>query len=168
MQQKQEETNWLYKIAHAVNGMGVVIIFLLMLLTVTDVVLRKMFNKGILGTLEISEFMMATIVYFSLAEGELKGRNVSIDLLVNRLSLKSRAIIEAIVRFLGFVLYCFITFAVFGYAALMKASGEVSLDLWLPKYPFIYIVAAVLILFSIVLLFRMVVALQEMWRLWIR
>ena len=168
MQQHQEETNWLYKIARAVNGMGIVIIFLLMLLTVTDVVLRKIFNKGILGTLEISEFMMVAIVYFSLAEGELKDRNVNIDLLVNRLSLKSRAIIDVIVKILGFFLYCFITFAAFGYAALMKSSGEVSLDLWLPKYPFIYIVAVTLILFCVVLFFRMIVAWQEMWRLWIR
>lgn len=168
MQQKQEEANWFYKIAHAVNGMGMVIIFLLMLLTVADVVLRKMFNKGILGTLEISEFMMAAIVFFSLAEGELKDRNVNVDLLVNRLSLKSRAIIDAIVKILGFVLYCFITFAVFGYAKLMKSSGEVSLDLWLPRYPLIYIVAAALILLCFVLLFRMIISLQEMWRLWIR
>jgi TRAP-type mannitol/chloroaromatic compound transport system permease small subunit len=168
MPQKQEETNWLYKIAHMVNGMGMVIILLLMLLTVTDVVLRKIFNKGILGTLEISEFMMAAIVYFSLAEGELKDRNVNVDLLFNRLSLKSRAIIDVFVKILGFLLYCSITFAVFGYAALMKYSGEVSLDLWLPKYPFLYIVAIALILLCAVLFFRLIVACQVMWRLWIR
>jgi TRAP-type C4-dicarboxylate transport system permease small subunit len=168
MQQKREEINWLCKIAHMLNGIGVVIIFLLMLLTVADVVLRKIFYKGILGTLEISEFMMVAIVYFSLAEGELKDRNVNVDLLVNRLSLRNRAIIDALIKMIGFVLYCFITYAVFSYAALMKSSGEVSLDLWLPKYPLIYIVAAALILFSVVLLFRMIVAWRELWRLWIR
>ncbi len=168
MQQKQEEASWLYKTAHALNSIGVVIIFLLMLLTVADVVLRKIFNKGILGTLEISEFMMVAIVFFSLAEGELKDRNVNVDLMVNRLSPRSRAIIDVIVKIIGFSLYCFITFAVFGYAALVKSSGEVSLDLWLPKYPLIYIVAVALIIFSVVLLFRMIVALRAMWRLWIR
>ncbi len=168
MQQKQEEAGWLYKIAHALNCIGVAILFLLMLLTVADVVLRKIFNKGILGTLEISEFMMVAIVFFSLAEGELKDRNVNVDLLVNRLSPKSRAFIDAIVKIVGLILYCCITFAVFNYAALMKSSGEVSLDLWLPKYPLIYIIAAALIIFSIVLLFRMIVSLQEMWRLWTR
>lgn len=168
MYQNHAEAGWLYKIAHALNSIGVVIIFLLMLLTVADVVLRKIFNKGILGTLEISEFMMAAVVFFSLAEGELKDRNVNVDLLVNRLSLKNRAIIDAIVKIIGFVLYCFITFSVFSYAFLMKSSGEVSLDLWLPKYPFIYIAAVALIIFSVVLLVRMIVALQEMWRLWIR
>jgi TRAP-type C4-dicarboxylate transport system permease small subunit len=168
MQQKQEVKRWLYKIAHALNSLGVVIIFLLMLLTVTDVVLRKVFSKGILGTLEISEFMMAAMVFFSLAEGELNDRNVNVDLVVNRLSAKIRAIIDAIVKIIGFVLYCFIAFAVFRYATLVKSSGEVSLDLWLPKYPLIYIVAVALILFSVVLFFRMLVALQEMWRLWTR
>lgn len=168
MQQKREAPNWLHKITHAANYISVAVIFLLMLLTLADVVLRKMFNKGILGTLEISEFMMGVIVYFSLAEGELKNRNVNIDLLVNRLSLKSRAIIDAIVKILGFVLFCFIAFAVFGYAALVKSSGEVSLDLWLPKYPLIYAVAVALILFCAVLLFRMIAASQELWRRWIQ
>lgn len=168
MQQKREETNWLSKIAHMLNGIGVAITFLLMLLTMTDVVLRKIFNKGILGTLEISEFMMVAIVYFSLAEGELKDRNVSVDLLVNRLSLKSRAIIDVLVKIIGFVLYCFITYAVFSYAGLMKSSGEVSPDLWLPRYPLIYIVAVALVLVSFVLLFRMSAAWRELWRLWIR
>jgi TRAP-type C4-dicarboxylate transport system permease small subunit len=168
MQQKRETTNWLGKVTRAVNGIGIVIIFLLMLLTVTDVVLRKVFNKGILGTLEISEFMMSAIVFFSLAEGELQNRNVNVDLFVRKLSLKSRVIIDAIMKILGFVLYCFITFAIFGYAGLMKSSGEVSLDLWLPKYPLIYVVAVALIIFSAVLLFRMITAIKDVWRLWTR
>jgi predicted ABC-type exoprotein transport system permease subunit len=71
-------------------------------------------------------------------------------------------------KILGFVLYCFITFAVFGYAGLMKSSGEVSLDLWLPKYPLIYVVAVALIIFSAVLLFRMITAIKDVWRLWTR
>ncbi len=167
MRQKQEKVNWLYRISHAVNCTGMGIIFLLMILTVADVVLRKIFNKGILGTLEISEFMMAVAVFFSLAEGELKGRNVKIDLLVSKIALKNRSIIDAIVKSLGFVFYCFVTYAVFGYAALIKSSGEVTLDLWLPKHPFVYICAAALILFSIVLFFRMIVALRNMWRIWI-
>ena len=168
MEQKQETTNWLNKIAYAVNGIGVGIIFLLMLLTVTDVVLRKLFSKGVLGTLEISEFMMVAIVFFSLAEGELKDRNVNVDLVIQKLPWKSRVIIDAIVKILGFVLYCFITVAVFFYAQSMKSSGEVSMDLWLPKYPIIYIVAATLILFSVVLFLRLIIAIKEVRRLWIR
>ncbi len=165
---EQKEAGWLHTLAHTLNGIGVVLIFLLMFLTVADVVLRKILNQGILGTLEISEFMMVAIVYFSLAEGELKQRNVNVDVLVKRLSLKSQTIIDAIVKTIGFILYCLIAYAVFGYAALMKSSGEVSLDLLLPKYPLIYIVALALIPFSLVLLFRMMFAWQNLRRLWIR
>ncbi|HPK54695.1 MAG TPA: hypothetical protein PK114_09530, partial [Smithellaceae bacterium] len=87
MRQKQEKVNWLYRISHAVNCTGMGIIFLLMILTVA--------------------------VFFSLAEGELKGRNVKIDLLVSKIALKNRSIIDAIVKSLGFVFYCFVTYAVF-------------------------------------------------------
>jgi TRAP-type C4-dicarboxylate transport system permease small subunit len=168
MQQEQGTTTLFHKIAHAINVIGMLIMFFLMFLTVADVVLRKVFSKGVLGTLEISEFMMVAIVFFSLAEGEIKDRNVNVDLFVNWLSPKSRVIIDAVIKILGFIFYCFITFAVFGYAGLMKSSGEVSLDLWLPKYPIIYLVAILLILFSVVLIYRMIVALREVKRLWIR
>ncbi|PKN71545.1 MAG: hypothetical protein CVU54_00550 [Deltaproteobacteria bacterium HGW-Deltaproteobacteria-12] len=164
----EQKTGWLHTLAHTLNGIGIVLIFLLMFLTVADIVLRKILNQGILGTLEISESMMVAIVYFSLAAGELKERNVNVDLLVSRLSLKSQKIIDAVVKTIGFILYCLIAYAVFGYAALMKSSGEVSLDLLLPKYPLIYIVALSLIPFSLVLLSRMIVAWQNLRRLWIR
>jgi TRAP-type transport system small permease protein len=169
MKIKQESpASWLGKISHFLNSISFVILFFLMTLTVTDIVLRKIFNIGIFGTLEISEFMMVAIVFFSLAECELEDRYVTVDLLVKKLSLKSRVAMDAFVKFLGFILYCFITIAVISYAGVIRSSGEVSQDLLIPRYPIIYIVALVLILFCAVILFRLVLALNEVRRLWIR
>lgn len=169
MKIKQEShAGWLGKISHFLNSISLVILFFLMILTVADIVLMKIFNKGILGTLEISEFMMVAIVFFSLAECELEDRYVTVDLFVKKLSLKNRVAIDAFVKFLGFILYCFITIAVISYAGLIRASGEASQDLLLPRYPIIYIVALALILFCAVILFRLVIALNEVRRLWVR
>jgi TRAP-type transport system small permease protein len=169
MKIKQESpASWLGKISHFLNSISFVILFFLMTLTVTDIVLRKIFNIGIFGTLEISEFMMVAIVFFSLAECELEDRYVTVDLLVKKLSSKSRVAIDAFVKFFGFILYCFITFAVIIYAGSMRASGEASQDLLLPRFPIIYIAALALVLFCAVILFRLVLALNEVRRLWIR
>jgi TRAP-type transport system small permease protein len=169
MKIKQESTTSGFgKISRFLNSIGLVILFSLMILTVTDIVFRNIFNKGIFGTLEISEFMMVAIVFFSLAECELEDRYVTVDLLVKKLSLKSRAAIDAFVKFLGFILYCFITIAIIRYAGMIRSAGEVSQDLLLPRFPIIYIVALVLIIFCTVILFRLVLALNEVRRLWIR
>ena len=155
-------------LSRALNGIGMAVIFLLMLLTVADVILRKVFSKGILGTLELSEFMMLAIVFFSMAAGELYDRNVKVDLFVQRLSSRSRAAIDVLIKTIGFALYFFITAAVFGYARMMQLSSEVSFDLLLPKYPFVYVVAVVLIIFCLVLLLRLITAYREARNLWTR
>jgi TRAP-type C4-dicarboxylate transport system permease small subunit len=169
MKIKQESPDGgLGKISHFLNNIGLVVLFSLMILTVADIILRKIFNKGIFGTLEISEFMMVAIVFFSLAECELEDRFVTVDLLVKKLSSKSRVAIDAFLKFLGFILYCLTAFAVIIYAGLIRSGGDVSQDLLLPRYPIIYIVALALILFCAVILFRLVLALNEVRRLWIR
>ena len=169
MKIKQESpVSWLGKISLFLNNISLIILVSLIILTVTDIILRKVFTKGILGTLEISEFMMVAIVFFSLAECELEDRFVTVDLLVKKLSLKSRAAIDAFVKFLGFILSCFITIAVIVYAGLIRSAGEVSQDLLLPRFPIIYIVALALVLFCAAILFRLVIALKEVHRLWIR
>ncbi|HOW57442.1 MAG TPA: TRAP transporter small permease [Smithellaceae bacterium] len=156
------------KISRLLNYASVFILGGLMLLTITDVFLRKVLSRGILGTWEVSEYMMAFIVFFSLAEGELKKRNVNVDIMVKNLPAKARKITDAAIKLLGFILYCFITAGVFSYARLLHHSGEVSLDLWLPKHIFVYSAGGALVIFSVILLTRLIIAVREVRLLWTR
>jgi TRAP-type C4-dicarboxylate transport system permease small subunit len=45
------------------NYLGVGVLTIMMLLTVSDVLLRFVFNRPILGTLELTEYMMVPVVY---------------------------------------------------------------------------------------------------------
>jgi len=47
------------------------------------------------------------------------------------------------------------------YAFKMKASGEVSQDLWIPLYPFIYVVVVGCAIVSIVLLVKLLKAMRK-------
>jgi len=156
------------KISRLLNYAAVFILGGLMLLTIADVFLRKVLSRGILGTWEISEYLMAFIVFFSLAEGELKKRNVNVDIMVKNLPAKTRKITDSAIKLLGFILYCFITAGVFSYGRLLQSSGEVSLDLWLPKYIFVYLTGAALVIFSVILLARLIIAVKEVHIFWTR
>jgi TRAP-type C4-dicarboxylate transport system permease small subunit len=142
---------WVDGASGLLNRLAAGILFAMMLLTLADVVLRKLFQQGILGTLELSEFMMAGLVFFALAETERLDRNVHVDLLMKHASRRLQLLAALITRVLSGIMCLWVTAATFVYANNIRIAGEVSSDLWIPRYPFIYFVAAGLLVLAVVL-----------------
>ena len=132
---------WVYPMAKFMSRMASVVLFLMMLLTITDVFLRKVFNQSILGTVEVSEFMLVVLIFFSLAHTEVLDGHVKVDLIMSRFGRRTQGVVDMIIQFACFILSGLITWSTAVYSEKMRASGEVSQDLWLPIYPFVYIVA---------------------------
>ena len=128
-----------------------VVLLLMMFLTVSDVFLRKVFAKSILGTVEITEFMMVVLVFFGLAQTEAANGNVSVDIVIDRFSEHTQLVIEMVTQFCCAVLFVFITWFSLTYAMTKVGSGEVSQDLWIPVYPFVFFVVAGCAVLTIVL-----------------
>jgi TRAP-type mannitol/chloroaromatic compound transport system permease small subunit len=137
------------------------VLFLMMLLTMADVLGRKAFSKSVLGAVELSEFMLVLIVLFALAHTEFKDGHVRVDLVMAQFGEKTRAGVDALTQFVCFVFSVIFTGSGFVYAEKMRAIGEVSQDLWLPKYPFLYVVVAGFAILSLALLARFIGALGK-------
>ncbi len=152
---------FLYPIPKIMSRIGSFFLFLMMFLTIADVFVRKVFSKSILGTVEITEFMMVILVFFGLAQAEVVNDNVRIDIITNRFSDKSRQIIEVITQFYCFILFVLMTWYAFDYAVGKIGSGEVSQDLWIPMYPFVFVVALGFAVLTIVLFFKSILALLK-------
>ena len=152
---------WAYPISRVTNYIASVTLFFMMLLTIMDVVLRKMASKSILGTVEVTEFMMVVIVFFALAQTEILDGHVKVDLVISRFSARVQAFVDMVTQFTCFLLFGLFTWSVLVYAAGMKASCEVSQDLWIPIYPFIYVVAVGCALLSITLIVKFLIALMR-------
>ena len=88
------------------NNIGIAFLMLLMLLITADVLLRALLKWPILGTNELSEFMMIIVVYLAIAYTQHKKSHVSVDLLVIRFPKRARAIVDSVTYFLGFALCC--------------------------------------------------------------
>ncbi len=152
---------FLYPIPKVMSRIGSFFLFLMMFLTIADVFLRKVFSKSILGTVEITEFMMVILVFFGLAQAEIMNENVRVDIITNRFRKSTRQIIEVITQFCCFILFVLMTWYAFDYAVGKIGSGEVSQDLWIPMYPFVFVVALGFAVLTIVLFFKSIIALLK-------
>ena len=137
-----------------------VVLFLLMLLTTADVVLRKLANQSILGTVELTEFLLIILIFFIMAQTEIMGNHVKVDLVMVRFGRRTQNVVDTLTQLAGFVLVALITWSSFFYAGKMRAAGEVSQDLWIPVYPFVYVVAVGCLVYCLVLLINFFKAIQ--------
>jgi TRAP-type C4-dicarboxylate transport system permease small subunit len=152
---------WVNPISKIVNRIASGVLFFMMLLTIADVFLRKVFSRSILGTVEVSEFMLLILVFFALAQTEVLNGHVKVDLVMGRFSERSQAMVDAITQLACFFLFGLFTWSALVYSGKMREAVEVSQDLWLPIFPFVYVVVAGCALLSLVLLTKFFVALVK-------
>ena len=87
-------------------GMGMLAI--LMFLGTADVMGRYFFNRPIKGAYEVSEILLATIVFFGLAYALAVGGHVRVDTFVSLLRPRTRAIAGIIISLLSFIIFVLI------------------------------------------------------------
>ena len=109
----------------------------MMLLTCTDVVLRY-FRKPIPGTYELVCFLGAVAVAFAMAHTSVEKGHVAVSFVVSLLPQRIQGLIESITTSFGLIFFVLIAWQSVIYANDLRLSGEVSLTLELPFYPFVY------------------------------
>jgi len=154
--------SWVYPISKIVNRIASGVLFCMMLLTIADVFLRKVFSQSILGTVEVTEFMMVILVFFAVAQTEVLNGHVKVDLVMSRFGERTQALVDTITQLVCFFLFGLFTWSALVYSGKMRTSAEVSQDLWIPIYPFVYVVVAGCALLSLTLLIKFLMALVKM------
>jgi len=149
-----------YPIVRFVDRITWVFLFIMMLMTMADVLLRKFSNLSILGTVELTELMMIIIVFSSLAECQVGDGHIKVDLVLKRFSPKVQSIFDVFTQFVCFALFSMMSLAIWQHANRMKEWGEVTIDLALPLYPFIYVAVIGCALLAFVLLIKALAALS--------
>lgn len=147
-----------------INAVGMVVLVMMMLLTVSDVSLRYLFNKPIKGAFELTEFMMIIIVFLGLAYTAVKKRHITVSALVGRLPEKAQLVIDASTCLLSLVLCILITWQSAMEAKTRYLQGLTSGTLYIPVHPFIWLVALGCAMLSIVLLSNLLESITEVFR----
>jgi TRAP-type C4-dicarboxylate transport system permease small subunit len=109
----------------------------LMLLTITDVILRG-FKSPVPGTFEMVAFAGAVVIGFSLPLTSWLRGHIFVDFFILKFSQKGRDIFNIATRCVVIVLFFLIGWNLIKYGMDLQKSGEVSLTLQMPFYPVAY------------------------------
>jgi len=110
------------------------------------------FTSTISGAMELTQYMMVTLVGFGLAYCALVKGLVSVEVLTSRFSPRVQAILNSITYFLSFGFFSLVTWQSIKYIRLIFESNLVSAVLLIPTYPFVAMLALGSLVFSLVLL----------------
>lgn len=127
-------------VSRGFNTLGGAAVVAMMLLTCADVVLR-LFRLPVPGTYEMVSFLGTFVIAFSLAYTSLEKGHIAVEIFVERLPRRLQSAVEAAVSLIGAALFSLLTWQSLSYAADLRLSGEVSVTLTMPIYPFIYGIA---------------------------
>jgi TRAP-type C4-dicarboxylate transport system permease small subunit len=122
-------------LSRVLNIAGMVVLVAMMMLSVSDVFMRSVFNRPILGSMEVTEFMMVAL---SLGMGWclLKGKVIKMGMIVDRLPPKIQGVITSITYIIGLAALVLITRWTFLESLKVKKMNSVSAILNIPTYPF--------------------------------
>ncbi len=140
--------NELSKALFAVAGAAIVA---MMLLTCADIVLR-MFRMPIPGTYELVSFLSAVSVAFAMAHTSVHKGHIAVSVLVQLLPKRLQALVDSLTTGLSVGLFALIAWRSYVYAGSLRQSGEVSMTLQLPFYPFVFGIALASAVVCLVLL----------------
>jgi TRAP-type transport system small permease protein len=131
------------RIAEFVLGVLVAVLLLaMMLVTAIDVFGRYLLSSPLPGAFEITEIMLALIVFIGLPLVCLHEENISVTLLTDRFSPKGRDVHAAIVAIFCAAILVLIAWRLAAHSLQLASYGDVTMFLRVPKGPIGYTLAA--------------------------
>lgn len=117
-----------------------------------DVIGSKFFNFPLKGSYELVAFAQLLAIALSGADTFLAGRHVQVEMLVDRMPEGLRRGIIALVTSLSLLVFIVMTYEGVLYGESLRKVGEVSGSIYLPLFPFAYVLAFSFLLMVLVLL----------------
>jgi TRAP-type mannitol/chloroaromatic compound transport system permease small subunit len=123
---------WLQAKMAAASG---IILFVMMLLVVTNTLTRKFLNAPVAGAFEITQSLLTLAVFLSLAYTQRSGSHISVDVITRHLTGAMRRLSRMFGHLLGVACFAWATYANWGFAMQSYAMdeqewGEITYPLW--------------------------------------
>ena len=131
---------------------SIIMMVAIVILIVTDIILRYVFRNPITGGYEIVELLLLMAISFSLAAGQIKRQHVHMTILVNALPLKLRMLCQGVFFLLTTVTVGLLTYGGWLQAVSIQKSGFYTQIVKIPYYPFEYFCSIGLGIFTLTLL----------------
>jgi TRAP-type transport system small permease protein len=137
-------------ISKQLTWISMFMLFLMMILVTVGVIARYAFNSPLKGDMEVQELMMVLIIFVAFPFCQMQKGNVYVELLVDRLKGRARAILQSFAYLIGLFIISLIIWqtwlrAIRGFT---DTNSDITLMLEIPVAPFVMIAEIGLILFA--------------------
>jgi TRAP-type C4-dicarboxylate transport system permease small subunit len=143
--------NSLSKWLNWVAGIGLV---LMLLVIVVDIIGAKLFKSPLPGTVDIVGLLSVVVIAFAIAQTQVVHGHIEVEFFVMRIPEKARNIIAGIIYSLGMLLFALLSWQSYDFGHKLQVSGEVSMTMGIPLYPFVYGIAFSCVVVFLVLLLQ--------------
>lgn len=113
----------------------------MMLFSVADMVLRAI-GYTVAGSYEVIGWLSAAAMSMALGTVQRHRGHVAMELVVDKLGGRSRAIVEALMALMSLLLFAAVSFYVARYGRVLHETGSLSQTLRVIVFPWVYLVAA--------------------------
>ncbi len=134
-------SGFVVKISRALDMLAGICLVATMLLVVANILLRRLTSFSILGTYEYVGFLTALVVGLAVANCAVQNGHIAVDFIVNRLSHRKQAFIDAFTNVAALVFWAFAAWYICSFANSLIARGVVSPTTQTPFYPIVFFVA---------------------------
>ncbi|ALV28687.1 TRAP transporter small permease [Pannonibacter sp. Q-1] len=122
-------------------GICAVMLTAMMLLTVADVVGRYFLASPVQGATELTEMLLAAVIFIGLPAATLDDDHVTVDMLTARLPWAVERLRRPVVAFASAAILCVIGWRLWAAAAQVGSYGGTTISLQIPLAPLGYLVS---------------------------
>jgi len=146
---------FLVPVSRWLSTIGSSVLVIMVVITVADVVGRKLFNMPVKGAYELGEMLLVIVVFLNMPDTEMQDDNVSIELLYTRFGKKVRKIVLSLMYVLFFIVSVVMTWQLIVFALGEMAGGFTTTILSIPYAPVVFLASLGCALLSLVVLARL-------------
>lgn len=136
-----------------------------MVVVVANVLLRAVFNRPLLGTIEYVNILTAVTIGLALAYCAFCNGQIAVDFVMEKLPARTQAVSEIITGLLALGFWGLAASYMLDYSHDMLNSGLVSSTAQIPMYPVSYLITFGLMALCLVLLQRISASVRKVWEL---
>lgn len=130
---------------------GAVALFGMAVLTCADVI-GRLFKHPIFGSIELVSFLAVFAVAMAMPFTQMNKGHIGVELFVDKLPRKGRLFFELCTETVSLALFVIISWRMFLFSIKLRASGEVSMNLHLPEYAIVFVLACCCVVLCLVIL----------------
>jgi len=150
-------SSWRVWLERVLGGVSATVLFLMMMITAVDVVGRYVFNKPLNGGFEVTEMMLAALIYCGLPLVSQRREHIVIDTFDPLMSRRVKRGLDVLAEIICSITLGGIGYLIFRRAARVAEYGDTTNVLKLPLAPVAYLMGTMIIVACLIHLLLIVV-----------